>query len=109
MISLRLAGLAALVAAAFAACLTYFITPLARVDADPRLSATMPTLTGRIEALPTTNIGQHSTAEQEAAAAFERAAETILKRLPDAQASAGANEPPITGHIPLPKRHPIPR
>jgi hypothetical protein len=49
------------------------------------------------------------TAEQQAAAAFERAAETILKRLPDAQASAGADEPPITGHIPLPKRRPIPR
>jgi hypothetical protein len=29
--------------------------------------------------------------------------------LPDALAYAGADEPPITGHIPLPKRRPIPR
>ena len=43
------------------------------------------------------------------AAAFERAAKTILKRLPDVLAYAGADEPPITGHIPLPKRRPIPR
>jgi hypothetical protein len=109
MISLRLTVLSVLVAAAFAASLTYFITPLAPVDTDPRRSATMPTLTGRIEALPTTNIGQHPTAKQEAAAAFERAAETILKRLPDVRASAGADESPIAGHIPLPKRRPIPR
>lgn len=37
---------------------------------------------------------------------FERAAEAILKRAPDAQAFAGADEPPITGHIPLPRRRP---
>jgi hypothetical protein len=29
--------------------------------------------------------------------------------LPDAMAYAGADEPQITGHIPLPKRRPIPR
>jgi hypothetical protein len=55
------------------------------------------------------DIGQHLAAEQEAAAAFERAAKTILKRLPDALAYAGADEPSITGHISLPKRRPIPR
>jgi hypothetical protein len=108
MIRLRLAVLAVLVAAAFAGCLTYFVIPLARVDTDERLPATMPTLTGRTEAMPT-NISQHPAAEQQAAAAFERAAETILKRLPDAQASADIGAPPITGHIPLPKRRRIPR
>jgi hypothetical protein len=106
MIRWRLIALAALVAAAFAGCLTYFVIPLARVDLP--LQATMPTLTGRIESLPV-NIGQHPAAEQEATAAFERAAKTILKRLPDALAYAGADEPPITGRIPLPKRRPIPR
>jgi hypothetical protein len=104
MIRWRLIALAALVAAAFAGCLTYFVIPLARVDLP--LQATMPTLTGRIESLPV-NIGP--AAEQEATAAFERAAKTILKRLPDALAYAGADEPPITGRIPLPKRRPIPR
>jgi hypothetical protein len=107
MIRLRLAVLAVLAAAAFAGCLTYFVIPLARVDTDERLPATMPTLTGRTEAMPT-NISQHPAAEQQAAAAFERAAETILKRLPDAQAAADIGAPPITGHIPLPKRRGIP-
>jgi hypothetical protein len=32
-----------------------------------------------------------------------------LKASPDAQASAATDELPITGHIPLPKRRPIPR
>jgi hypothetical protein len=108
MIRLRLAVPAVLVAAAFAGCLTYFVVPLAQVDTDQRLPATMPTLTARTEPLAP-DIGQHLAAEQEAAAAFERAAKTILKRLPDALAYAGADEPSITGHIPLPKRRPIPR
>ena len=108
MIRLRFAVLATLVAAAFAGCFTYFVIPLARVDTDQRLPATTPTLTGRTEPLAP-DIGQHLAAEQEAAAAFERAAKTILKRLPDALAYAGADEPSITGHIPLPKRRPIPR
>jgi hypothetical protein len=106
MIRWRLIVLAALVAAAFAGCLTYFVIPLARVDQP--LQATTPTLTSRIEPLPP-NIGQHPAAEQQATATFERAAEKILRRLPDALAYAGADEPPITGHIPLPKRRPIPR
>jgi hypothetical protein len=108
MIRLRFAVLATLVAAAFAGCLTYFVMPLARVDIDQRLPATMPTLTGRTELLAP-DIGQHLAAEQQAAAAFERTAKTILKRLPDAMAYVGADEPQITGHIPLPKRRPIPR
>jgi hypothetical protein len=108
MISLRFAALATLVAAAFAGCLTYFVMPLARVDTTQRLPATMPTLTGRTEPL-VPDIGQHLAAEQQAAAAFERAAKTILKRLPDALAYAGADEPPVTGHIPLPRRRPNPR
>ena len=99
MISLRLAVLAALIAAAVAGCLTYFVTPSARVDADQRLPAIV----------PTKNIERHPTAEEQAATAFERAAETILKRLPDAQAAADIGAPPITGYIPLPKRRPIPR
>jgi hypothetical protein len=53
-----------------------------------------------------TNIDQRRTEEQ-AKAAFERAA-TILKQPPELQASTGANELPITGHIPLPKSRPIP-
>jgi hypothetical protein len=106
MIRLRFVVLAAPVAAAFAGCFTYFVIPLARVDADQRLPTTMPTLTGRIDAMPA-NIDQHPATEQQAA--FERAAETILKRLPDVQASARTDELPIVEHIPLPKRRPTPR
>ena len=105
MIRLRFAVLATLVVAAFAGCLTYFVMPLARVDPDQRLPATMPGRTGPLAP----DIGQHLAAEQQAAAAFERAAKTILKRLPDAMAYADTDEPQITGHIPLPKRRPIPR
>jgi hypothetical protein len=108
MISVRPAVLATLVAAAVASCFTYFVMPLARVGTDQRLPATMPTLTGRAELLAP-DIGQHLAAEQQAAAAFERAAKTILNRLPDALAYAGADEPRVSGHIPLPKRRPIPR
>jgi hypothetical protein len=82
--------------------------PLARVDIDQRLPAPKLTLTDRIEPL-VPDVGQHQNAEQQAAAAFERAARTILKRVPDAMAYAGADVPPIPGHIPLPKRRPIPR
>jgi hypothetical protein len=99
MIRLRLTVLAALVAAAFTGGLTYFVTPSARVDADQRLPAIV----------PIKNIERHPTAEQQAAAAFERAAETILERLPDAQASARNDELPIVGRVPLPERRPIPR
>jgi hypothetical protein len=76
MIRLRLAVPAVLVAAAFAGCLTYFVVPLMQVDTDQRLPATIPTLTARTEPLAS-DIGQHLAAEQQAAAAFERAAKTI--------------------------------
>jgi hypothetical protein len=108
MIRLRFAVLAILAAAAFAGCLTYFVMPLAQLDTDHRLQASVPTFTARTEPVAR-DTGRHPAAEEQAAAAFERAAKTILNRLPDALAYAGADEPPITGHIPLPKRRPIPR
>jgi hypothetical protein len=110
MIRWRLIVLAALTATAFAGCLTFFVAQLARIDTSRRLPppASVPTLTGQGGPLAADTI-QRPTAEQEAAAAFERAAKTILKRLPETLAYAGADEPPITRHIPLPKRRPIPR
>ena len=109
MISLRLAVPAVLFAAAVAGCFTYFVTPPPRVvEADQRLPPTGPDMTGPDTGTPT-NIGQRPSAEEQAAAAFQRAAAAIQKQAPEAQASAGADESPITGHIPLPKRRPIPR
>jgi hypothetical protein len=108
MIRLRLAVLAILTAAAFAGCLTYFVMPLAQLDTDHRLQASVPTFTARTEPI-TRDAGWHMAAEEQAAAAFERAAKTILNRLPDTLAYAAADVPEITGRIPLPKRRPIPR
>jgi hypothetical protein len=105
---MRLAVPAVLVAAAVAACFTYFVTPPPPVEADQQSSPTAPDMTGPNTGTPT-NIDQRPSAEGQAAIAFRRAAAAILRQAPYAQASAGTNELPITGHIPLPKRRPIPR
>ncbi len=101
MITLRLAVPAVLAAAAVAGCFTYFATPPpARVEADQRLPPTVPNLRGP-DTTASTSIDQRPGAEEKAAAAYREAVEAIL--------SAGADEPPITGPIPLPKRRPITR
>jgi hypothetical protein len=107
MISLRFAITAVLIAAAVAACFTYFVTQPPPVEADQLLPPTALDTKGP-DTGTSTNINQRPSAEERAATAFQQAAAAILKRLPDAQASAGTNEPPITGHIPLPKRRPTP-
>jgi hypothetical protein len=108
MIGMRLAG-AVLTAATLAGCFTYLVTSQPRqIEAEQRSAPVEPVVAGTAAGTPAI-IGQHLAAEQQAAAAFEQAAKTILKRLPDAMAYAGADEPQITGHIPLPKRRPIPR
>ena len=107
MISLRLAVPGILFAAAAAGCFTYFFTPPPQeVEVDQQSPPTMPDMTSPHTGTPT-NIDQRPTAKEEAAAAFQKAAAAILRPLPNALASA--NEPPITGHIPLPKKRPIPR
>jgi hypothetical protein len=105
MIRWRLVILAVLVAAALAGGFTYFVTSPPRVEAEQRLTPTPtpPGVTGSAAGTPT-KIGEHRSAED-----FQRAAEAILKRLPDVQASARTDELPIIEHIPLPKRRPIPR
>jgi len=107
MISLRLFVPAVLVAAAVAGCFTYFVAPPPtpqKVEFDQPLSVTVPNMTPPDTGTPT-NIDQGPSPEE----LFQRAAEASLKQAPDAQASAGTDESPITGHIPLPKRRPIPR
>jgi hypothetical protein len=106
MISLRIAVPAVLVAAVVAGCVTYFVTPRLPVEVDQRLPPPAPDMTGPHTGTPK-NIDRHPSEEEQAAAAFERATAAILKRAPYAQASA--DESPITGHIPLPKRRPPPR
>jgi uncharacterized membrane protein len=103
MISLRLIILALLVAAAVAGGITYFVTSPPRVEAEQRPAKPARDVIGSPAGKPA-RVGQDRSAED-----FLRAAEAILRPLSDAQASARTNELPILGHIPLPKRRPIPR
>jgi hypothetical protein len=106
MIGWRFALVVVLAAAALAACITYFTAPFPRVEADQRLrpiSLNLPTPDTEASRI----IAQHPIAEEKSVAAFERAAEAILRRAAYAGASVG--ERPIIGRIPLPKRRPIPR
>jgi hypothetical protein len=107
-ISLRLAVPVVLVAAAVAGCFTYFVTPLPRVETDQRLPPTALDMIGPDRATPT-DIDRRPSAEEQGAAAFQRAAAAILRRAQQAEASAGTDELPINARIPLPKRRPIPR
>ena len=114
MVILRFAVSAILAAAAAAGCFTYFVTPSpARVEADQRLPLTVPNLRGpdttasiRVDQRPSAD---EPSADEKAAAAYQKAAEAILRRAANAQATAGADESPITAPIPLPKRRPITR
>jgi hypothetical protein len=100
---LRLAVPAVAISAGLAGCLTYFVSPPPRVEAEQRSAAPARDVTGTAAGTPA-RVGQDRSAED-----FLRAAEAILRPLSDAQASARTNELPILGHIPLPKRRPIPR
>ena len=103
MIGLRLAVPAVLAAAAVAGWFTYFAIP---AQVEERLPPTVPNLaTPATKA--STGVDQISKAEVKAAEAYLEAAKAILRRAPDARASIGADEPPITGPIPLPKRRPV--
>ena len=111
-ISLRLAVPAVLVAAAMAGCFTYFVSPppLPSVEADQRLAPAGQTLEADMGT--PTNIDRRASA-RERVAAFELAAEAILKQATaDAkvqEAFARTDKPAIIVHIPLPKKRPIPR
>jgi len=109
-ISLRLAVPAVLVAAALAGCFTYFVSPPLPVEADQQLPPAGQTLEADM-GTPTNIDRRPSTRER--VAAFELAAEAILKQATaDAkvqEASARTDKPAITRPIPLPKSRPIPR
>ena len=104
MITLRLAIPAVLAAAAVAGCFTYFVTPPTRVEADQLLPPTVPNLLGPDTTASTSTDRLNPSAEEKAAEAYLEAAEAILRR--NARASAGTDEPPMTGRIPLPKSRP---
>ena len=111
MIGLRLAVFTVLVASLLAGVFAYFVapTPLPQVDLVQRLPLAAPDLKDHSDPAVSTNTDHGPSADEQAAEAFDRAAKAILKRTPDARASAGTHSSPIIGHIPLPKRRPIPR
>ena len=64
-----------------------------------QLPPTVPNLRGP-DTTASTSIDQRPSADEKAAVAYEEAAEAILRRAPNTRASAGADEPPITGPVP---------
>ena len=105
MFSLRLAIPVVLFAAIVAACLTYFVTlplPLP-VEAD---RPAIPPLPSRV--LETAAPKKLTDDEEKTVAAFQRAADVILKRAENLQAAV-TPDLPIRGRIPLPRKRPIPR
>jgi hypothetical protein len=107
MITLRLAVPAVLAAAILAACFTYLVTPpSAQIEAGQELPPTVLKSRGH-DATASASVDLHPPADEKAAAAYWKAAQAILRRAPNAQASADADEPPAKRPIPLPKRRPI--
>jgi hypothetical protein len=100
MISVGLAVPAVLLAAALAGSFTYFVTPPPSVKTDPQLPEKTPELRMGIPANVDRPRAEEKTDE------FLQAAQAILKQ--DQNAQASADKPSVTGHIPLPKKRPIP-
>ena len=103
MFSLRLAIPVVLFAAIVAACLTYFVTLPLPVEAD---RPAIPPWPSRV--LETAAPKKLTDDEEKTVAAFQRAADVILKRAENLQAAV-TPDLPIRGKIPLPRKRPIPR
>jgi len=104
--SLRHVVAAVLVAAAVAGCITYFGNAglTQPIEAGQRLPPIVPSAAkGRPDTGVSTNTRPPGTEDD--INSYERAAQAILKRTQNAKASA--DEPLITGRVPLPKRRPI--
>ena len=115
MVTLRFAVPAILATAAAAGCFSYFIIVSlpARFEADARLlDERLPPAvlySPSPSARASTQIDEPPNADELAAEAYQKAAEAILRRAPNTRASAFADERPMTGRIPLPKKRPIAR
>ena len=109
MIGSHLVISAVVTAAALAGCFAYLLRPpipSVAVDQQPHLGKL--TL-GAPDAMALRGPDWQPVENEKAATAYLEAAQAILRRAPTAQASASADEIPITGRIPLPRKRPIPR
>ena len=116
MVPLRFAIPAILATAAGAGCFSYFVIVSlpARFETNARLlevrlpPAVLDSSSPRARAATQTDLLPNE--DKLATAAFQKAADDeILRRAPNTRASAFADELPMTGRIPLPKKRPIPR
>ena len=113
MVTLRFAVPAILATATAAGCLSYFVikTLPARFERDARLfDVRLPSAvpnSASASSRASIQIDQFPNVEELAAAAYQKAAEEILRRAPNTRASVGSDELPMAGRIPLPKRRPI--
>jgi len=112
MVPLRFAVPAILATAAAAGCFSYFVfvTLSARLETDARLLEVRLPPAVLESSSPATRATQIDLPPNEnTTAAFQKAAEEILRRAPNTRASAVTDELPMTDRIPLPKNRPIPR
>jgi hypothetical protein len=100
---------AVLAAATVAACVTYLVHPPIALDKEERqLHLGKPALRDP-DTTASISAGRRLVPNDKAAAAYLEAAQAILRQVPIAQASASADELPMKGRIPLPRKRPIPR
>jgi hypothetical protein len=108
MISLRLTVSAVLAAAVTAGCFIYLISPPLLVEADHRSPPTVPNFDVQHTAI-STRMDRLTDDEEKAVAAFQQAADAILRSAANTRAFAATDELPVSGKVPLPKRRPIAR
>jgi hypothetical protein len=106
MIALHLAVLAVIAAAVLAGSFTYLVRPPSnQIEAGQQSRPTVLRVGAR-DSTASLDVDRHP-ADEKAAAAYWEAAQAILKRAPNAQASAHAKEPSARSAVPLPKKRPI--
>ena len=103
MTGLRLAFCLVLAAAVLVGCFTYLITPPWQVGTVHLSSPTAKS----VQVTPELKGIDPLVDEDEAVAAFQQAADAILRRAPNTRASAATSKLPISGKVPLPKKRPI--
>ena len=109
MIGSHVAIFAVLTAATLAGYITYLVHPPSTQVAENQRPHLGKLTLSAPDAPALKSADTQSVENEKAAVAYLEAAHAILRRAPTAQASASADELPIIGRIPLPRKRPIPR
>jgi hypothetical protein len=104
MIDWRLIVSAVLATASIAACLSYLMAPPWQVEATKPPPSPIPTNVQ--EDVVLNQRARPPSAEEKAVADFEAAADAILRKAPNTQASTVTDMPLPAARIPLPRRRP---